>query len=66
MTTEPPIDYRRITAARGTWENGVWWFRIRGYGLMLKAPWSIKLFSERHGHRKFWPKDGWRIGALKP
>ena len=56
----------RLTGLSGSWEYGTFWFRIFGYGLMLKAPWATKLFSERYGQRKFWPKDGWRIGALKP
>lgn len=41
----------------GSREYGAWWFRIFGSGLQLKAPWSVVLFSERHGFRRFWPHN---------
>lgn len=45
---------------------GTWWFRISGYGLVLKASWNRPLFSERNGHKKYYYFVGWRIGFLKP
>jgi hypothetical protein len=54
-----------FTGWSASWQSGVWWFRVCGWGLMLKAPWSMKLFSERNGKREYWPKDGWRVRFLK-
>jgi len=47
-------------------EYGIAWFRVRGYGLMIKAPWNEPLFSERYGYRKFVGLFGWRVGVLTP
>lgn len=43
---------------------GVWWFRIFGVGLILRAPWDQALFSERYGYRKYLRAFGWRVGFL--
>ncbi len=45
---------------------GIWWFRILGYGLIMRAPWNKPLFSERYGYRKVIKFKNWRIGVLKP
>lgn len=49
-----------------SWNSGIFWFRIFGKGLQLRAPWSMYLFSERYGLRKMWPpgQHNWRIGFL--
>lgn len=60
------FSYTRFTGWSGSYQYGVWWFRIKGYGLMLKAPWSYKMYSEVSGKRVYWPKDGWRLRILKP
>ena len=56
----------KLIAYAGSRESGVWWLRMFGYGVQVKAPWNKPLFSERNGYRKFFPKRGWRIGVLKP
>jgi hypothetical protein len=49
---------------RGT---GLWWFRVRGYGLVVKdtrrrAP----LFSDRHRLGRLWVLGPWLIRPLTP
>lgn len=47
--------------------HGVWWFRLFGSGLLLRAPWDSPLFSERYGYQK--PKmkfKGWRLFTIHP
>ena len=50
----------------GSIERGCWWFRVRGYGLMLKARWNEPLFSERNGFYKYARFCGWRLRILTP
>ena len=50
------------------WNNGVYYFRVVGYGLYLPrySLWP-PLFSEREGYEKVWrlSKD-WRVKLLVP
>ena len=66
MDKPQTISFTRITACAGSKAYGIWWFRIMGYGLVLKASWTQPLFFERYGYRKFLKLFGWRIGCLTP
>lgn len=46
--------------------SGVAWLRVAGYGIAVHAPWSLPLFSERHGMRRMLRVGGgWRIEWLR-
>jgi hypothetical protein len=54
----------RIIAYAGDKKYGLWWVRIFGYGLSLKAPWAKRLFSERNGYTKAITIKGWSLSYL--
>lgn len=42
------------------------WFRLCGVGLLWKHASIPALYSERHGHTRFWriPRTPWRVRLL--
>lgn len=57
---------RKIICFDGSYSQGIWWIRVFGYGLSLKAPWDKPLFSERNGYTKVIVKfKGWRVFWLR-
>ncbi len=44
--------------------QGVFWLAIRSWRLVLRAPWSHPMFSERYGFKRaFMRLRGWRLFA---
>lgn len=55
-----------FTGCAGSSKYQSWWFRIMGFGLMLKGPRAEPLFSERYGYmRAVIRARGWRLFVLK-
>ena len=51
-----------------TWHHspGYFWFRLCGWGLLIKDRRYPPLFSERTGRRRFITILGWKIRFLSP
>jgi hypothetical protein len=52
-------------------EGTLVWIRLgrHGPGLLFKHRSMAPLFTERYGHRRFWPawpRTRWRVGVLRP
>lgn len=53
----------------GNYHDGEVWLRFSGWGwgLMLKSPKALPLFSERYGYKKpFLSFRGYRVFVLRP
>jgi hypothetical protein len=40
---------------------GLWFVQVWRVRVTVKAPWSPKIYSERTGKLRYFPKNGWRV-----